>query len=252
MKPLTDYATEVFSTLRPLGVPEQAQVAKNDKKSSLEFLAIRVPVLRDAIRKGFSFYSLSSTEILTIWDNIWCNSSYFEVKSAALMYYELQGAMVNSIIWPVLKTWSENIENWAHCDSLANIYSYLLAQHDTNVYLQLVSWNHTNEQWLRRLSLVSLVHYSGKKAAFLPPECVLPLITNCLDDKRIYVQKAIGWVLREMEYAYHDAISTYIEEHLPDLSRLALRTAITHYVPYTYQDILNRHTELLQSWKQTS
>ncbi len=54
-----------------------------------------------------------------------------------------------------------------------------------------MSWNHAEGEWPRRISLVSLIQYSGKNAVFLPLKNVLPLVSNCLDDHRYHVQMAV-------------------------------------------------------------
>src|SRR5579859_2812753 len=131
--------------------------------------------------------------------------------------------------WPTLSTWSQHIENWAHCDGLASIYSGLLAQNFDEVYGVLQQWNNAENQWLRRLSMVSLIHYSGKKAVFLPLDKVLPMLENCLDDERPYVQKAIGWVLREANYVYHAEISAFLEQHLADMRGIAFGAATERF-----------------------
>jgi len=146
-----------------------------------------------------------------------------------LFYYERRGKKISPETWPTLSTWSEHVENWAHSDSLASIYSYLLAQNFDEVYGVLQRWNNAENQWLRRLSMVSLIHYSGKKAVFLPLDKVLPMLENCLDDERPYVQKAIGWVLREANYVYHAEISAFIEQHLADLRGFAFSGATERF-----------------------
>jgi 3-methyladenine DNA glycosylase AlkD len=93
------------------------------------------------------------------------------------------------------------------------------------VYPQLEAWNREADQWLRRISLVSLIHYSGKNAVFMPLDRVLPLVTACLADEREYVQKAVGWVLREMGNAYPDEVGAYLEEHRAAISAAAFRRA---------------------------
>ena len=131
--------------------------------------------------------------------------------------------------WPTLSTWSQHIENWAHSDGLASIYSGLLAQNFDEVYGVLRRWNNAENQWLRRLSMVSLIHYAGKKAVFLPLDKVLPRLENCLDDERPYVQKAIGWVLREANYVYHAEISAFIEQHQADMRGIAFSAATERF-----------------------
>lgn len=124
-----------------------------------------------------------------------------------------------------MRAWPERVDNWCHSDGLSSLYSWILASDPDAVYPQLVRWNRGEDQWLRRISLVSLVHYSGKNAVFVPLDRVLPLVTTCLQDEREYVQNAVGWVLREMGHAYPEAVRAYIEEHSTKLSSVALRRA---------------------------
>ena len=223
------YEHEVYEVLRTFGEPERVEEARNDKQSQLEFLAVRVPTIRRAVRSGFSFYSRSADDILAIWSGIWFSSPYFEVMAAAGVYYSLQRAKIDPDAWPTLATWSSRVENWAHADQLAGIYSYLLEQRTTDVYPQLQEWNASDDQWRRRLSLVSLIHYTGKNAVFLSPERVFPLIINCLDDERYYVQKAVGWVLRELGQVYPQAVDAFLQTHLTRLPPLAFARAIERH-----------------------
>lgn len=223
---ITEYEREVREALAPFAEPGRAEEARNDKKSSLSFLAVRVPAIERVVRKGFSFYARPPDEILAIWNAIWFSSPYFEVLAAAGMYYSLQHAKIDPATWPTLSTWSQRCDNWAHADQLAGIYSFLLAQGSSGVYGQLEEWNASDNQWLKRISLVSLIHYTGKNAVFLPPEQVFPLVTNCLGDERYYVQKAVGWVLREMGQAYPQAIDIFLQTHLTHLLPIAFARAI--------------------------
>ncbi len=225
----SQYEADIYAKLQPLGDPSRAAFMKNYMKSQLEFLAIKVPVMRQVAREGFSFYNRSSDEVLSIWNAIWFSSTCFEVMCMPLFYYGRQGKKISPATWDTLSTWSGYVENWAHSDSLSSIYSYLLAQNFDEVYSVLQQWNNAGNQWLRRLSMVSLIHYSGKKAVFLPLDKVLPMLENCLDDERPYVQKAIGWVLREANYVYHAEISAFIEQRLADLRGIAFGAATERF-----------------------
>jgi 3-methyladenine DNA glycosylase AlkD len=112
---------------------------------------------------------------------------------------------------------------------LSALYSRILESYPSEVYPQLIAWNTADSEWLRRISLVSLIHYSGKNAVFLPPDKVLPLVSNCLDDQRYYVQTAVGWVLREMGNVYKGEIIKYLESHVERLGTPAFSRAIERY-----------------------
>ena len=168
--------------------------------------------------------------MLEVWDALWQTSPYGDVLFAVLEFYApIVRKRVSPGLWSVVCKWSERIDNWCHSDALSALYSRILESFPAEVYPQLVAWNHAESEWLRRISLVSLIHYSGKNAVFLPPGKVLPLVSNCLDDHRYYVQTAVGWVLREMGNVYKGEIVKYLEEHAERLSTPAFSRAIERY-----------------------
>ncbi|HUG05431.1 MAG TPA: DNA alkylation repair protein [Candidatus Limnocylindria bacterium] len=221
------YHDEVVAALREIGNPRLGAAIAKDRGSSIEHLGIRFPALRKRVKQGFSFYDLPADRVLAIWDRLWRTSPYGDVLFAALEYYApVVRKQVTPSLWPVVRHWHARVDNWCHSDGLSSLYSWILAGDPDAVYPQLRAWNRTEDQWLRRISLVSLIHYSGKNAVFVPLDRALPLVTTCLKDEREYVQKAVGWVLREMGHAHPEAVRVYIEEHLTAMSAVALRRAI--------------------------
>jgi 3-methyladenine DNA glycosylase AlkD len=221
------YHEEVVAALREIGNPSYGAAVATDRGSALEHLGIRFPALRRRVKEGFSFYDLSEDDVLAIWDRLWLTSPYGDVLFAVLEYYApLVRKRVSPALWPVMRHWHQRIDNWCHCDGLSSLYSWILASEPAEVYPQLEAWNRAADQWLRRISIVSLIHYSGTNAVFMPLDRVLPLVTRCLADDREYVQGAVGWVLREMARAYPGEIRTYLEDHIGRISAVALRRAM--------------------------
>lgn len=129
---------------------------------------------------------------------------------------------VDPALWPVMKRWVARVENWCHADCLSGLYSRLLEADPDAVLPELRRWNANEALWPRRVSIVSLIHYTGKNAVFLGPETVLPMIDNCVEDRRYYMQKAVGCVLREMRCAYPQEIRIYVEANLQRLPASSL------------------------------
>jgi 3-methyladenine DNA glycosylase AlkD len=221
------YHQEVVVALRAIGNPEYGRAVQKDRGSQLEHLGISFPDLRKRVKQGFSFYSHPEEQVLEVWAALWQSSPYGDVLFAALEHYlprARKGA--NQSLWPVVRGWAARVDNWCHCDLLSSLYSHLLPGSPDQVFPQLCAWNEAESEWLRRISLVSLIHYSGTNAVFLPPETVLPLVSNCLDDSRHYVQTAVGWVLREMGNVYPEAITAYLDANAPRMGADALSRAI--------------------------
>ncbi|MBL8046926.1 MAG: DNA alkylation repair protein [Anaerolineales bacterium] len=223
---LKAYQQEVTEALTAIGNAAYGQAVQQDRGSQLTHLGIRFPALRRRVKQGFSFYNLPEAQVLAVWNELWRTSPYGDVLFAALEYYApIVRKRVSPNLWPVLRGWSARVDNWCHSDGLSAIYSRLLESDVAGVYAQLAAWNQAESEWLRRLSLVSLIHYTGKNAVFLPPAKVLPLVTHCLDDERYYVQTAVGWVLREMGQVYKTETTRYLEKHIARLSAPAFSRA---------------------------
>ena len=225
-KKFQEYHSEVVEALTVIGNPSLGKAIQQDRGSQLKHLGIRFPELRRKIKEGFSFYKLPEEQVLEVWDALWNTSPYGDVLFAALEFYLPNvKKKVNPNLWPVVRQWSARVDNWCHSDGLSAIYSRILESYPAEVYPQLISWNRSESEWLRRISLVSLIHYSGKNAVFLPPEKVLPLVSNCLDDQRYYVQTAVGWVLRETGNAYPNQITNYLKINADKMSSSAFSRA---------------------------
>ena len=221
------YHLEVVKALTAIGNPAFGKAVQQDRGSKLKHLGIKFPVLKRRVKQGFSFYELPEDQILEVWDALWQTSPYGDVLFAALEYYlPIVKKQVPANLWSVVKGWAPRIDNWCHSDGLSAIYSRILESNQKEVVPQLVEWNQAEGEWLRRMSLVSLIHYSGKNAVFMPLKKVLPLVTNCLDDERYYVQTAVGWVLREMGLVYKSDVVKYLETHSGKLSAPAFSRAV--------------------------
>ena len=175
--------------------------------------------LRKRVKQGFSFYKLSDENVLEVWDALWKSTPYGDVLFAAIEFYKpIVLKNVNQDIWSVVCNWSERVDNWCHSDGLSSVYSRLLENEFEEVYPQIVIWNNSGNEWLRRISLVSLIHYTGKNSVFLPYKKMFPLVKNCIEDQRYYVQTAVGWVLREMWNKYPDEVTEFIETYSGKMS----------------------------------
>ncbi len=226
------YHREVVAALEAIGEPRLGELVRLDRRSELTHLGIRSPALRKVVKSGFSFYELPEREILEVWDALWHFTPYGDVMFAALEYYLPRVRKdASADIWSVVQHWSGRVDNWAHSDMLCKVYSWILASHHDQVYPQLEDWNTREEEWLRRISIVSLIHYTGKTAVFLPLSDVLPLVSNCLDDHRYYVEKAVGWVLREIGHTHPREVRAYLSDHAPEMSASAFARAIERRRP---------------------
>jgi 3-methyladenine DNA glycosylase AlkD len=195
-------------------------------QSNLRYIGLRVPHLQQAMRKGFSFSRQESKELAKIWDFVWWNSDCYEVMSMALAwFYDPKQKPILEQHWPLLEKWSSRIDNWAHSDTLSGVYARLLEQNSPLIYPTLEKWNSSKKPWLRRLSIVSLLYYSSQRETVLPLKKILSLVEPQLEFDHYYVQKGVGWTLREAFNVYPEPVFAFIEKNIGKVSAHAFSAA---------------------------
>jgi 3-methyladenine DNA glycosylase AlkD len=226
---MNHYIVEIENTLSlsPMRISSQHPESYiGGGQSKLRFVGLRVPQLQQAMCNGFSFSDKETDKQAKIWNHIWWNSDCYEVMSLALAwYYDNKQRKILSQYWSKLKKWSEKIDNWAHSDSLSGIYARILEENPEKVYPTLVEWNSSTNPWLRRLSIVSLLYYSSQRKEFLPLKKILTLVQSQLDYDHYYVQKGVGWTLREAYNLYPDGTFSFMKKNVRNISAQAFSAA---------------------------
>jgi hypothetical protein len=121
------YHFEVVEALTAIGNPAYGKAVQQDRGSQLEHLGITFPDLRRRVRRGFSFYKLPEAQVLEVWNALWMVSPYGDVLFAALEFYApVVRKRVSAALWPVVRQWSDRVDNWCHSDGLSAIYSRIL------------------------------------------------------------------------------------------------------------------------------
>lgn len=200
---------------------------KPDEQSRLRFYGLQVGAQRAIFKRGFSF--MKSADEFRIWDHIFKSSEAWEVKNMALFFVRKQKAHFYRDQWPALKQWVHHIDNWAHSDELSHIYSKLLEENFKLLKPFFEQMNRSQNPWLRRQSVVGLLNYSRLRKKYPPKPWMIQLIQNLLDDPHVYVQKGVGWALREIHNIDPELQEKFVKTHLARISPTAWYAATENY-----------------------
>ena len=211
--------------LVPMGSPKRALAAQNDKSTRYDCLAIRVPVLRQVALRDFALKEHSPRDRLAIHNHIWNHGAYYEVMSIPILYYYAQARKhkLERFQFETIQHWVDRVDDWGHADGLGGILSFFNAQYSADVFPFLKRLNGLPDLWCIRVSIVSLVHYSGKNAVYLSPEEAFPLLEPHLGRREKYIANAIGWVLREYGRKHPEATRDFVEANADAVSPVAMR-----------------------------
>jgi 3-methyladenine DNA glycosylase AlkD len=184
---------------------------------------------RRLARYKYSFSHLPFNGQILIWDYIWKNAdNQGWTKTQAFFYCERYANKPKELTlsWDKLKTWQDFVANWGECDALAKLYTKILEIIPKKVLPVLKRWNKSSSQWKRRQSVVSLLYFQRTKKVFLPFETIIKSVNNLLDDKEYYVQKGVGWTLKELYQVYPKLTYEYLKNNIRRIKPAAYSHAI--------------------------
>lgn len=180
-------------------------------KVAMPLHGLTVPVQRKLAMQGYSFSDKPPSELAKVWTDIWRGAESHEAKvQATLTLEQFAGDLDFDQRWALVQDWCGSINCWDQSDMLSGHVASALEEKPKLVWPVLEDWNEDADPWKRRQSLVGLFFYSRFRETYPPATRVLKLVTNLLDDPDYYVQKGVGWTLRETYNAFPDKAYAYL------------------------------------------
>lgn len=178
-------------------------------------------------KHSYSFSNRSLSEQLVIWDYIWHNATddWTCMQSYLFLEANLKNKALLADSWNLIKNWQKRVNNWGDSDALSRLYTKILELIPDKVLGQLEQWNKSPNLWDRRQSLVSLLYFSRTKKVFLHFDTIIQFIDRLLIDEEYYVQKAVGWSLKESYNVYPRETLRYLYENSTRISATAFGAA---------------------------
>ncbi len=226
MKPNEKVVYQALAEASKTEIPAKFKSLQDYIGTKYNLLGISSATMRQLSKQGFGFSALPIEIRLQIWDEIWQNSNSYEVLSQAELFIEYHIKKIKpEVLWPVLQTWVKRIDNWAHSDSLSSFYSKIFLAFPQEIYGQLMSWSDSDNLWERRQSLVVVACIMRNKKALLSFEESIDSIEKLMMDKEYFVQKGIGWALREIYRHYHEEQLKFLYKSANKMTSTAFATA---------------------------
>jgi 3-methyladenine DNA glycosylase AlkD len=237
--PLTFHKV-VDREMRRLAKPGRVVSSKwNHYPVALEVLNITLPKQRERFKKGYQeLEGLSRDEQARIWIDVWQNSNVMPSLSQSIFFFESWAKEQRRLkargdvqfafdpIWEMLTRMVDRVDNWIHSDGLSSLISAAVEERPSERYPLLLKWNRDQNPWRRRQSIVSLHYYARFRERPLPSSKTLPLIRNLLRDEHFYVQRGVGWALRECRNVDPIATLRFLEKHIADIPPIGYFAAV--------------------------
>ncbi len=197
--------------------------------SDLTFLKLRTADIKKLVHKDYVFKNMK---------NIWNETNIYEAMHITLYWLDLQSIEFLYQHQKEILHFSKRIDNWAHSDSLCCLLAKIFEYDSAYLLKEFTKFNQHKNLWLRRISMVSLFYYSSQRKKQPPFKLAQKFIENNILDKEYYVQKAIGWTLREMYNVYPKQALLFISKNILSISSVAWVAASEKLPTPTKQKLL--------------
>jgi 3-methyladenine DNA glycosylase AlkD len=166
--------------------------------------------------------------LLPAFDKVFGESSVFEIKSASLLFLDAHYKKLDKKeLLTTIPAWVDHVDNWAHSDYLSKFYTRFLEEEATRKRFlpTLEKWNRDKNPWKRRQSMVALMYYARTRKNHLPFQTVISFIKPHLEAPEYFVQKGLGWSLRECYNVYPGLTYKFMEQNYSRVSSVAFSAA---------------------------
>ena len=98
---------------------------------------------------------------------------------------------------------------WDSVDMLAKVIGIHFSKYPHLIHPRVNAYLDSEEMWLQRIALLFQLHYKQQTNWELLEHCIL----YCIGSKEFFIQKAIGWALRQYSRVNPDQVEAFIASH---------------------------------------
>ena len=229
-------ADELANDLIGVGTEERAINEKRYLKSEIEHYGVNVPEIRkQAKRFARERQDLSKNDVTHLTLELWDRDVY-ELRKLAINILAAKVSLLNVEDLEFLEQLLRRSYTWALIDDMSfNVIVPVLSGIDDSASIR-ARWAQDENFWVRRTAMLALLPRLrrgtegwGEFTAYADA---------MLEEKEFFIQKAIGWVLREVSKHSPDLVAEWLRPRARIASSVTMREAVK-YLPEQQKMNLN-------------
>lgn len=213
--------------LRALGEPTDVPELKAYHKTNRDVLAVKVPLLSDIAKEIREQVTLE--ERLEICQGLWESNIHEARILAAKMLEQARIRPEDDGAWELIKSWVPDFDGWAIADHVSKAGEKRLVADPSRID-DLEAWTTSDHMWTKRAALVMTLPWTKikfpKDEDIAIRERVLGWAAGYVEDRDWFIQKAIGWWLRDLSKRDPERVRAFIDEHGQDMKAFARKEAL--------------------------
>lgn len=198
-------------------------------KTSMPFYGVKSPIQNEIVSEIKKSFLISNQEeynaiITHIWELPHREEKYISIKLARKWKKYITLDALN-----VYEKMIREGEWWDFIDPISvGLIGILLMKNRSKMSHILDKWIEDENLWIRRSAI--LAHLKHKEN--MDQDKLFNYCLQCAHEKEFFIQKAIGWVLREYSKTEPEIVLSFIEDNASVLSNLSKREGMKWLNPY--------------------
>ena len=211
-------AQMLLKELQNLANADDARAMKAYMRSRFEFLGVKTPARRKAAKAFFKKHGGADIDwrfVRQAWEH-----PFREIQYAALDYLKTRKNLLRPGDLPQLKKLAQTKSWWDTIDFLDRLAGGIIAGFPETrpVILQ---WSRDEDIWLRRLAIDHQLLRKDQTDQHLLEQ----ILVNNLNQTEFFINKAIGWALRDYSKTNPEWVKNFIRQHHGKMAPLSIREA---------------------------
>jgi len=216
---------EQIAELRALGDEAKAAEMAAYHKAPRVYLGVSVPAI-DELARGWRA-DLDVPGRVALADRLWESDIHEGRISAAKLLVQAR-IRPDEEAWRLIASWVPTFDAWAIADHAMKAGERRLVA-DPSRLDEVEAWLDHPNFWVRRAALVGTLPWTHlrnpKPAELAQRERILGWLERLADDRESFIQKAIGWWLRDLSRHDPERVQQWLEAHGARLKPFARREA---------------------------
>lgn len=207
---------ELTAQLEAVANPDDAKAMKAYMKNKFEFLGVKTPVRRKIAKVFFK----TQAEPVLDWDFVYqaWEAPYRELQYVALDYLDSKKKLLQPADLPRLKKLAQSKSWWDTIDFLDRLVGSIIYRFPETQKV-ILDWSQDQDFWLRRLAIDHQLLRKEKTDM----ELLEQILINNLGQTEFFINKAIGWTLRDYSKTNPDWVRSFIRQHEQEMAPLSIR-----------------------------
>jgi 3-methyladenine DNA glycosylase AlkD len=230
---------EMETLLGAAGTADRAEAERRYLKSDLQHLGVPVPEIRKIVKQALKDAGeLSHDQLVGLVEGLWRRPVH-EIRMAAVEVVNARPHDLRPGDITLVEHMLRTAKTWALLDGLAvsGARCVLTGHPDEEAILD--RWAHDDDFWIRRSAL--LVHLGPLRNGSGNWERFCRYADGMLDEKELFIRKAIGWVLRDTARLRPDMVYAWILPRARRASGVTIREVVKRLTPEQAEEVMGAY-----------